>query len=42
MPAKNNLSVIYFAFSENDCPRTELLTQDPQHDTEDLPEFEYP
>ena len=42
MPAENHSSVIYLAFYKDGCPRTELLTQDPQHYTEDLPEFEYP
>ena len=41
IPAKNNPSVIYFAFSENDCPRTELLNQDPQDNSKHLPIFKY-
>ena len=37
MPAENHSSVIYFAFNDNDCPRTELLTRGAQHNTEHLP-----
>ena len=41
MPAEKYQLVIYLAFSENDCPRTEMLTQDPQLYAEDLPMFAY-
>ena len=37
MPAENHSSVIYLAFYENGCPRTELLTRGAQHNTKHLP-----
>jgi hypothetical protein len=41
MPAKKDLLLIYLAFHENNCPRTELLNQDPQDDSKHLPVFKY-